>query len=213
LFRSRKEELFSGLAVWNEKGIINDYYHKYPVIFITFKEIKETNWKSAKTHLKSVLSEVILKYFGNVQNGIDREYLKRLASGEAAFEEYSALLKRLTRILHRETGKKTILLIDEYDVPIEAAYTYRDRDPDYYENMVTFMRNMLTAVLKDNEHLEFGILTGVYRVAKESIFSGLNNLALFTVFDNKMTDKFGFTEDEVFTLLKYYDLASDEDRK
>ncbi len=213
LFRSRKEELFSGLAVWNEKGIINDYYHKYPVIFITFKEIKETNWKSAKTHLKSVLSEVILKYFGNVQNGIDREYLKRLASGEAAFEEYSALLKRLTRILHRETGKKTILLIDEYDVPIEAAYTYRDRDPDYYENMVTFMRNMLTAVLKDNEHLEFGILTGVYRVAKESIFSGLNNLALFTVFDNKMIDKFGFTEDEVFTLLKYYDLASDEDRK
>ena len=115
-------------------------------------------------------------------------------------------------MVHKKTGRKAILLIDEYDVPIEAAYTYRHRDEDYYENMVAFMRNMLAGALKDNEHLEFGILTGVYRVAKESIFSGLNNLAVYTVFDDEMSERFGFTEREVEELIKHYDLSK-EDKK
>ena len=120
-------------------------------------------------------------------------------------------LQTLTRVLSEGFGKKTILLIDEYDVPIEAAYTYQHKDSDYYENMVAFMRDLLTAALKDNSYLEFAILTGVYRVAKESIFSGLNNVATYTIFENEMADKFGFTEDEVYELLKYYDLENDID--
>ncbi|MCD6462086.1 MAG: AAA family ATPase [Thermotogae bacterium] len=208
----KKNDLFEGLAIWDEKAIVKDNYHKWPVVFVSFKELKDTDWERAVVHMKAMLSEVALKYLEYVKNDSDRKFLKRLADIEAYLEEYGTLLKRVTRILHEKFGKKVILLIDEYDVPIEAAYTNRHKDPDYYDNMVAFMRNMLTAALKGNEYLEFGILTGVYRVAKESIFSGLNNLEVFTVFDNAMEMRFGFTEEEIKKLLEYYSL-NEEDKK
>jgi len=208
----KKKDLFEGLAIWDEKAIVKDNYHKWPVVFVSFKELKDTDWERAVVHMKAMLSEVALKYLEYVKNDSDRKFLKRLADIEAYLEEYGTLLKRVTRILHEKFGKKVILLIDEYDVPIEAAYTNRHKDPDYYDNMVAFMRNMLTAALKGNEYLEFRILTGVYRVAKESIFSGLNNLEVFTVFDNAMEMRFGFTEEEIKKLLEYYSL-NEEDKK
>jgi len=209
-----EEGLFDGLKVWQEKALLKDYYHQYPTIFITFKEIKDTTWENAKVHLKAKFSEDIKKYLQNemIRKG-DRDYLEKAASKELEIEEYTLLLKTLTRIYYELYKKKTILLIDEYDVPIEAAYTYKEKDSDYYDNMVTFMRNLLTAALKDNEYLEFGILTGVYRVAKESIFSGLNNLAVYTIFENSITDKFGFTEEEVSEILKHFEIDTKEDRE
>lgn len=210
----RKGDLFHDLAIWKEKAFVKDYYHKFPVIFVTFKEIKSTNWKDAKKDLKEKLAELVKKCRPFLESKLKDPYdikdLEEYTAGKKEPGEYKWVLVKLTRWFHQAFEKKAILLIDEYDVPIEAAYTYRHKDPDYYDEMVAFMRNMLTAALKDNEHLEFGILTGVYRVAKESIFSGLNNLAVYTVFENKMTDKFGFTEEEILALIKHYGLDEGE---
>ncbi len=208
--RSR-ENLFEGLKIWEEKAIIKEYFHQFPVIFLSFKAVKDINWQSALKHLKIELRNLASEYIELDINEDKREVLRGLARREADDEEYMGILKLLTQALYETTGKKAIILIDEYDVPIEAAYTYSKKDPDYYDNMVAFMRNMLTSALKDNEYLEFGVLTGVYRVAKESIFSGLNNLAVFTVFENKMSDKFGFTEEEVVQILRHYGLDTRED--
>ncbi len=213
-FFSMEEEgdIFEGLAIQREKGIVKDYYHKYPVVFISFKDVKETSWRSAVVHLKNLLSDLVLKYTSlEIEKGLKKK-LEYMASMEAEEGVYTDSLRIVTWALHEAVGKKAIVLIDEYDVPIEAAYTYKGKDPEYYENMVSFMRGLLTAALKDNPHLEFGVLTGVYRVAKESIFSGLNNLEVFTVFDPAIEDKFGFTEEETFRILESYGLGR-EDKK
>jgi len=208
--REEKEGLFEGLKIWEEKGFVKEYYRKYPVIFVTFKEVKEVGWKDALDHLKTVISNLVEGYAGTIRNVRFQRWAEGIIEGQLPVTEYMDSLRNITQLLHESTGKKAILFIDEYDVPIEAAYTYRHRDENYYENMVAFMRNMLTAALKDNEHLEFGILTGVYRVAKESIFSGLNNLEVFTVFDSIIEEKFGFTEEEVKALLEYYELGEED---
>ncbi|MCD6463785.1 MAG: AAA family ATPase [Thermotogae bacterium] len=208
----KKENLFEDLEIWNERGIVKDYHHNYPVIFVTFKEIKDVTWKDALDHLKTWISNLVENYAKVIKTRKFQRWAEKITERQAPTSEYMDSLRNLTQVLHEETGKRTILLIDEYDVPIEAAYTYRHKDPDYYDNMVAFMRNMLTAALKGNEHLEFGILTGVYRVAKESIFSGLNNLSIYTVFETEMSERFGFTEEEITKILRYYGLGG-EDRK
>jgi len=185
------------------------------VVFLTFKAVKSINWKEAFGGMKNLLSDLYSEY----------EYLKdtlrkhevtrfdRILEGEGSLADYESSLKDLTKYLWKHHGKKVILLIDEYDVPIEAAYVNREKDTDYYDNMVSFMRGLLTEALKDNEYLEFAVMTGVFRVAKESIFSGLNNLDVYTVFDNAMTDKFGFTQEEVDKLLEDYGLGEEDKEK
>ncbi len=204
------KDLFDGLKIMREKGFVKEHYHQYPVVFVSFKDIKKTNWGDAKISIESLLEDLALDVFLDMKdisdeklNILKQEYL------EKRVKTYDRTLGTLTEALYRYHKEKVILLIDEYDVPIEAAYTYQHRDPDYYENMVAFMRDLLTAALKDNPYLEFAILTGVYRVAKESIFSGLNNLQEYTIFSPYMQTHFGFTEDEVFELLKYYGLEND----
>ena len=211
--REEKKDLFEGLKIWEKKGFVKEYYHKYLVVFVTFKEVKEVNWEKGIMKLKRVLANLGRDYRDITDDPVDKEFLEGIVRMNASEADYSDFLRYLTELIHRKTGKKAILLIDEYDVPIEAAYTYKHRDENYYENMVAFMRNMLTAALKDNEHLEFGILTGVYRVAKESIFSGLNNLAVYTVFDNRMADRFGFTEEETVEILEHFGIYSPEDKE
>ena len=204
------KDLFDGLKIWSEKEFVKDHYHNYPVIFVSFKDIKHTSWEKSKQSFVIVLSEIIRQILRKT-NGIneeDKEFLVKLLKEEDA-TKYVYSLQILTRVLYERYEKKVILLIDEYDVPIEAAYTYQHKDKDYYEEMVSFMRNLLTAALKDNPYLEFAIFTGVYRVAKESIFSGLNNVAAYTIFSPYMQTYFGFTEDEVYEMLKYYALESD----
>ena len=204
------KDLFEGLKIWEDKAFVKDNYHQYPVIFISFKEIKQTSWEEAKRFLEDMLSDLAQKIFLKIDETRDERLgilKRRYIDGKLRVPE--RVLKDLTEAMYLQHERRVILLIDEYDVPIEAAYTYQHRDPDYYENMVAFMRNLLTAALKDNPYLEFAILTGVYRVAKESIFSGLNNVAVYTIFENPMADKFGFLEDEVHELLKHYGLEGD----
>ncbi len=204
------KDLFDGLKIMSEKEFVKEHYHQYPVVFVSFKDIKKTNWEDAKISIESLLEDLALDVFLDMKdisdeklNVLKQEYLERNV------KVHDRTLRVLTEALYRYYKKKVILLIDEYDVPIEAAYTYQEDDPKYYKMMVAFMRDLLTAVLKSNPYLEFAILTGVYRVAKESIFSGLNNVVTYTIFENEMADKFGFTEDEVFEMLKYYSLEND----
>ena len=206
------KDLFGGLKIMNEEKFVKDHYHKYPVLFITFRDVKQSDWKSTQIKLKDVLAllmEDVLKRVQQVGRVIERIVEEILGKGDIT--SYEKSLELMTRMLYERYGKKVILLIDEYDVPIEAAYTYQDEDPKFYDRMIGFMRGLLTAALKDNPYLEFAILTGVYRVAKETIFSGLNNVATYTIFENEMADKFGFMEDEVFEFLKYYGLEKDID--
>ncbi len=204
------KDLFDGLKIMNEKEFVREHYHKYPVIFVSFKDIKKTNWRDAKVSTEKMLEDLALDVFLDMKdisdekiNVFKQKYVKKNA------EIYDRTLRVLTEALYRYHKERVILLIDEYDVPIEAAYTYQRKDPDYYEEMVSFMRDLLTEALKNNPYLEFAILAGVYRVAKESIFSGFNNVATYTIFENEMADRFGFTEDEVYELLKYYGLEND----
>ncbi len=198
------KDLFEGLKIWEEKSFVKDHYHKYPVVFVTFKEIKGQDWKQAEKMLISRLRKILIDNLEGVESA--SSLLERYLNGE---EPYEFSLLDLTEALYKHFKKRVILLIDEYDVPIEAAYLNQDEDPKYYNRMVGFMRNLLTAALKGNPYLEFAILTGVYRVAKESIFSGLNNVVVYSIFENPMASRFGFTEDEVFKFLKHYGLEED----
>ena len=207
------KDLFDDLKIMKEKAFVEENYHRYPVLFVSFNAVKNPDWDGAKQALAVLFGEIIRRVLRENSDGMseeDRKLLKDLLN-DGNLPKYVFVLQIITRVLYERFKRKVILLIDEYDVPIEAAYTYRNRDPAYYENMVAFMRDTLTAALKDNPYLEFAILTGVYRVAKESIFSGLNNVVTYTIFENEMADRFGFVEDEVFDMLKYYGLEEDID--
>ena len=206
-----EDDLFEGLKIWNEKEIVKDHYHKYPVIYISFKKIKNPTWDSAYSSIKELLSDTATKYENINTNERLKEKIKLIARKEGDISLFKDALYILSQALYDGCGIKPIILIDEYDVPIESAYLNRRKDPDYYDNMIDFMRAFLTSALKGSDtYFSFAVLTGVYRIAKESIFSGLNNLAVYTVFDNEMADKYGFTESELVEMLKHYQLSSED---
>ena len=129
----------------------------------------------------------------------DREYFRRMLEGKADSTELMTALQNLSRMLHAHTGVAPIIIIDEYDTPIQQGYMR-----GFYDQVILFMRNFFSAGLKDNRHLSFGFLTGILRIAKESIFSGLNNLVINSVLDEKYSEYFGFTPDEVRKMAAYY---------
>lgn len=180
---------------------------KYPVIFLTFKDIKDTSWTACEKSIKKLVAEEFTRHAQLLQSGklTPFEQEKFIEVSRMADEDifYSAALKDLSAYLHRVYGKRPLILIDEYDAPIHAAVEH-----NYYDNVVNFMRGFLSGGLKDNSNLEFGILTGILRIAKESIFSGLNNLFVSTLLDNKYSDKFGLLEHEVKELLTAYGLEN-----
>ena len=201
-------DIFSGLAISRHPECM-EHKGRYPVVFLTFKDIKERNFEDCFRKVQSVLAEEYRRHKAvleaildkNERTGMDKVLAK--AATQADTEE--ALLQ-LTKFLHRATGEKVILLIDEYDTPIHSAHAN-----DYYEDVIHFVRNLLGGALKDNVHVEKGVLTGILRVARESLFSGLNNLAVHTLLSSEFSDKFGFTEAETEQLLADRDRSSDLD--
>ena len=206
-----EDNLFENLKIWNEKEIVKEHYHKYPVIYTTFKSVKGSTWEKTYDSLRTLISELakdMEKYANNKHN---KEYIEKIIKKQATQGEYSTFLRNISKMVYEKTGIPPIILIDEYDVPIESAYVNREKDPQYYDNMIDFMRAFLTSALKGSDtYFSFAILTGVYRIAKESIFSGLNNLAIYSVFQEGMDDKFGFTESEVNEMLNYYNLTNED---
>ena len=181
--KDNNKKLFEGLAILNTDKM--KYMGEYPVIYISLKEIKVNNWDLCLNKLHLLL-----------QN----EYDKYNLTLEKKRENQENAILDLSKFLYEKYKKKVIILIDEYDTPLVTAHSQ-----GYYDEAIFFFRNFLSAALKGNPYLEFSVLTGILRVAKESIFSGLNNLAVSTILDRDF-NHFGLTEEEVEELLKYYEL-------
>ncbi|MDJ0838106.1 MAG: AAA family ATPase [Acidobacteriota bacterium] len=192
-------ELFKGLAVtecsdvWAHRG-------QYPTVFLTFKDLKFDTYDSCHRTLARQMARLFLHHEQVIEQaeprGIDRKLVTDIIAGNAHTSDLQDALTLLTMLLHRATNRKVMVLIDEYDTPIHAGHHH-----GYYDEVVGFMHNLLSGALKDNHHLEKGILTGILRIAKESIFSGLNNMDVHTLLDEPFAEHFGFTTREVDRVL------------
>ena len=190
--------LFKNSKIWKEKGF-EKLQGTYPVIFISFKDIKAMNWERAYQEIKNALLEELDRIITPIAHLLDlyqKQQYTKLFEQTANDAEWSSSLKLATNILEKHYGKKTIILIDEYDSPITHAFMYK-----FYDEMIAFMRQLLSKALKGNIHLHRGFMTGVVRTAKDGIMSGLNNPVVYTMLDAGYSDKFGFTQDEVEGLL------------
>ncbi|MGL6130018.1 MAG: AAA family ATPase [Fusobacteriaceae bacterium] len=181
--KDSNKELFDDLDI--SKTDKMKYLGEYPVIYISLKDIKVNNWELCLEKISSLIKKEYKKY--------------GLVLEEKRDAQENSLLN-LSEHLYKKYGKKVIILIDEYDTPLVTAHS-----EGYYKEAIFFFDNFLSAALKGNQYLEFAVLTGILRITKESIFSGLNNIAVFTILDNNF-DYFGLTETEVESALKYYEL-------
>ncbi len=197
---------FKDKKIWACGKRYREYQGKYPVIFITFKDIKFNTWEESFEAIKDVFSKEVQRHSelktSEKCDEYDKKIFEKLLSGEVSEVELSGTLLNLSRMLHKHHGTAPIIIIDEYDIPIQQGYM-----KNYYDKVILFMRNLFSGGLKDNKHLAYGFLTGILRVAKESIFSGLNNLTINSVLDNKYSSYFGFTSEEIKEMAEYYGVA------
>ena len=195
--------LFADKKIWTAGEEYRKLQGRFPVIYLTFKDHKAASWENASGKLIRDIGNEVLRHRVSVANGWDdgprKDQLLRVMNRQAPVEEVAEALGLLAEAIHAHWKVKPIILIDEYDQPISSASTF-----GYYDQMCAFMRTFLSSALKDNAHVEMGLMTGVLRVAKEGILSGLNNLKVYTVFDAAFSDSFGFTEDEVRGMAEYY---------
>ncbi len=200
---SGRGELFSGLRIWDER------YRKiqgtYPVLFISFADVKETSYSQTRKKICSIIRQLYDRYlFLLVGDLLGENEKKDFRNVSAHMEDYEASgsVRALSNYLSRYYGKKVIILLDEYDTPMQEAYVN-----GYWEEMTAFIRSLFNSTFKTNPYLERAILTGITRISKESIFSDLNNLEVVTTTSAKYADCFGFTEEEVFEALEEYGLS------
>ena len=204
--------LFEGLHISQRSDLCEEYMGKFPVVSLTLKGVDGLNFERAKNKLlKYIALEAerfnFLKNSDKLTDNEKQRYgaLIRMQDGKYVMDEdtLESALQTLSELLYRHYGQKVIILIDEYDVPLDKAY-----QNDYYREMVVMIRSLFGEALKTNEFLQFAVLTGCLRVSKESIFTGLNNFKIFSITDLRFDEQFGFTEDEVEKMLKDYQLET-----
>lgn len=208
-FFSNKEKdnayLFNGLKI-NKYPEIMKHQNRYPVIFITLKDMKSISFEKQIDKFRILIQEVINKNDELIEscylNKTEKEDLIKLLNKISNLVELEESLKKISQCLMKHYGKKVIILIDEYDVPLQSAYIN-----GYYDEMVDFLRSVFSTALKTNDALEKGVLTGCLRIAKESIFTGLNNFNVYSILDYGNEKSFGFTEKEVKQILDDYQLS------
>ena len=194
---------FRGKAIWKAGKEYHAYQGKYPVVYVTFKDIKCETWQETLEKLAEVLGneygrhEVLLA--SDRCSAMDKACFRRVMERTATAAELTSAFLTLTKMLHEHYGIAPVIIIDEYDTPIQQGHT-----KGFYDQVILFMRNLFSGGLKDNSHLSFGFMTGILRVAKESIFSGLNNLTINSILDEKYSAYFGFTPEEVRGMAEYY---------
>ncbi|HHD80806.1 MAG TPA: AAA family ATPase, partial [Campylobacterales bacterium] len=206
-FNNREDNthLFKDLAI-SKTLQFNEYVGKYPIIFLSFKDIKSTNIDDTIEGIKSLITEV----FGLFEEEISKLELSKKDSIDvenilyfrASNRVYQNSLRLLSSLLYKIYNKKVVILIDEYDTPIHASYLN-----GYYSEFIDFIRNLLSGAFKDNDYLYKGVITGILRVSRESIFSGLNNIATYTIVDYEYSNRFGFTIDETQKILTDFNLS------
>ena len=194
---------FKDKKIWACGEKYQEYQGKYPVIFLSFKDVKFNTWDETFGAIKELFSKETSRHSELIENSrmtpTDQKRVKNFISGECSLVELSGALADLSRLLHEYHGTAPIIIIDEYDTPIQQGHV-----KGFYDDVVGFMRNLFSGGLKDNKHLSYGFLTGILRVAKESIFSGLNNLKINSILDKKYSDYFGLTAGEVKEMAAYY---------
>lgn len=209
-FEKTKEDTsvyFKDKAIWKMGKEYTKHQGKYPVIFLTFKDVKFDSWETTLEKIKGLLQEEFGRHIELLDSEkletYEKDYFKTILSGEAGEVDLASSLENLSRMLYKHYEIAPIIIVDEYDTPIQEGYS-----KDFYENIINFMRNFFSGAFKDNRYLSFGFLTGILRIAQESIFSGLNNLSVNSILDQEYDCFFGFTENEVDDLLSYYNVSS-----
>lgn len=210
-FSIRKESkgIFEGLKITEHKEFCEKWMNQYPVLFISFKDAEADVFGVAYDKLKNSIAD-ICKLIPDLAaessvNPADAQVFERLMFNKASDAEVQGSLKTIMRMMYDIYGKKVILLIDEYDVPLANASEKDTKKNNYYSSMLDVIKGIMSTALKDNEFLEFAVITGCLRIAKESIFTGTNNFASYSVLDADFSEYFGFTEDEVDEMLAVAD--------
>ena len=201
---------FVDKAIWKCGAEYRKHQGKYPVIFLTFKDVKYDSWEATFAKIAGLLQEEFGRH-SELKNSdklekYEKDYYEKVLDGQANEVELSASLQKLSKMLAAHYGKAPIIIIDEYDTPIQEGYS-----KEFYDEIIGFMRNFFSGAFKDNGNLSYGFLTGILRIAQESIFSGLNNLIVNSVMDEEYDGFFGFTESEVKEMLRFYGAEDNEE--
>ena len=201
------KRIFDGLAISREKALCDAYMGKYPVVFLSLKDVDGLTFEDAYERLKQLIRNeafrlAALRESTAITDEEKSAYL-RIISENSTFADITGSLRMFCTLLEKHYGQKVFLLIDEYDVPLDKAYAH-----GYYDRMIDLIRSMFGLALKTNDSLFFAVLTGCLRVSKESIFTGLNNLMVHSISDMNFDEYFGFTDGEVGDMLAYYGLES-----
>ncbi len=197
---------FKDKKIWKCGKTYTSYQGQYPVIFLTFKDIKCATWENTYSKMAMLIAMEFARH-NELENSdkltsYEQTQYVALARGQGTTVEVQMSLQILSRLLYKHYDKECIIIIDEYDTPIQQGHSCK-----FYNEIIEFMRAFFSGGLKDNSCLAYGFLTGILRVAKESIFSGLNNLKINSILDQSYSQYFGFTKDEVKDLLAYYDVS------
>ena len=202
--KEENKKLFKDLYI--EKTDAFKEQGQYPVIFLSLKDLKASNWEEMEEKISVVLSDLFSEYEYLINDllGSDSNKLKKIINEDANLSNLGRSLKLLTKILYEKYNKKVVVLIDEYDSPLVSAYIN-----GYYEKAKDFFKTFYSTVLKDNSYLQMGVLTGIIRVIKAGIFSDLNNLRTYTILSDVYTDSYGLTEEEVEKSLKDYGIEQE----
>lgn len=195
---------FKNKKIWQQGEAYTREQGKYPVIYLSLKDIKSSEWETAFGLLKLVIASEFSRH-RELDDSTkiaeeDSSFYKKIVNGTAAKEDYMLSLRRLSQMLQAYYELPVVIIIDEYDTPIQEGYVN-----GYYAQSVEFIRNFFSAALKDNPYVKLSVMTGILRVAKESIFSGLNNVRVYSVLDKRFSSYFGFTSAEVQTMAEYYE--------
>ena len=205
LFRKEDSDVFDGLDIMRHSEFCEEYMHQYPVLFLSLKDVEGLTFFSAFKMLRAMIADLCKKFrwLGNetAVSPYDKEIFLRLQAKSVDDEEVQNALKTLMRMMYDVYGKPVILLIDEYDVPLAKAYAN-----GYYREMLEVIRGIMSISLKTNEYLKFAVVTGCLRIPKESLFTGVNNFASYSVLDGRFAQYFGFTHQEVDQMLSDSDL-------
>ena len=201
---------FTDKAIWKCGDEYRKHQGKYPVIYLTFKDVKYDSWEATFTKIAGLLQEEFGRHSelrtSDKLEKYEKDYFEKVLDGRADVVELSASLQRLSKMLAEHYRKAPVIIIDEYDTPIQEGYS-----KEFYDEIIGFMRNFFSGAFKDNSNLSYGFLTGILRIAQESIFSGLNNPTVNSIMDEEYDGFFGFTEDEVNKMLAYYGASDKEE--